>query len=72
MERSVGKHTTESSQPCRKGRNRAKMVKGGIVLLDDYGFTDFAPQKKAFDRFASEHDIRILSLPTGQGMFLKP
>jgi len=49
-----------------------KMVKGGVVLLDDYGRTDFAPQKKAFDGFTSEYDIRILSFPTGQGMFLKP
>ena len=25
MERSVGEHMTESSQPCRKGQNRARI-----------------------------------------------
>lgn len=48
-----------------------RMVKGGVVLLDDYAYAGFEPQKKAFDHFAKENDICILSLPTGQGMFLK-
>ena len=48
-----------------------KMVKDGVVLLDDYAYVGYEPQKKAFDHFAKENDISILSLPTGQGMFLK-
>ena len=45
-----------------------KMVKGGIIVLDDYGFPKHIHQKRAFDRFAAEHRISILSLPTGQGI----
>jgi hypothetical protein len=33
MEMSVGEHTTESSQPCPKGRNRGKIS----VLEEAYG-----------------------------------
>ncbi|MFM7710693.1 MAG: TylF/MycF/NovP-related O-methyltransferase [Ferruginibacter sp.] len=45
-----------------------KMVKGGMIVLDDYGFPKHIHQKKAFDRFADENSISILSLPTGQGI----
>jgi hypothetical protein len=49
-----------------------KLVHGAIVLLDDYAYSGFLPQKKAFDIFAKKKGISILSLPTGQGMFIKP
>ena len=48
-----------------------KVVPGGIVLLDDYGFVGHEQQREAHDRFAMENGFRILSLPTGQGMALK-
>lgn len=48
-----------------------KLVPGAIVLLDDYGFRDYAPQKYAMDAFAAERGISILSLPTGQGLIVK-
>jgi hypothetical protein len=49
-----------------------QMVPGGMILLDDYGFTAHHLQKEAFDRLALEWDVEILSLPTGQGLIIKP
>jgi hypothetical protein len=48
-----------------------KVVKGGVIILDDYGFPIHIEQKKAFDKFAAEKKHEILSLPTGQGLILK-
>lgn len=48
-----------------------KMVPGGMILLDDYGHPSYSPQKVAFDQFAIEKGIEILSLPTGQGLIIK-
>jgi O-methyltransferase len=49
-----------------------KIVKGGVMLLDDYGFPMHINQKLAFDDFAKEKGVSILSLPTGQGIIFKP
>lgn len=49
-----------------------KLVPGGVIILDDYGFPAHIHQKIAFDKFAEEHKIEILSLPTGQGIIIKP
>jgi hypothetical protein len=49
-----------------------KIVKGGVMILDDYGFPMHIEQKKAFDEFAKEKGVQILSLPTGQGIIFKP
>lgn len=49
-----------------------KILKGAPVILDDYCFSEtFRPQKDAWDKFANEMGFEILSLPTGQGLFLK-
>jgi O-methyltransferase len=49
-----------------------KVVPGGVVLLDDYGFPMHINQKKAFDDFAKRKGVEILCLPTGQGIIIKP
>jgi len=49
-----------------------KLVPGAIVLLDDYAYVGFEEQHKAFGKFARDKGIKILSLPTGQGLFIKP
>lgn len=49
-----------------------KMVKGGVVILDDYGFDKHINQKIAFDEFARRNQVQILALPTGQGIMIKP
>lgn len=48
-----------------------KIVKGGVVVLDDYGFSLHTEQKYAFDAFAKQKNVTILSLPTGQGIMFK-
>jgi O-methyltransferase len=48
-----------------------KIVPGGVVILDDYGFPAHILQKKAFDEFALRKNVSILSLPTGQGIIIK-
>jgi hypothetical protein len=48
------------------------LVAGGIIILDDYGFSAHHLQKEAFDQLAREWNVEILSLPTGQGLIIKP
>jgi hypothetical protein len=49
-----------------------KMSPGGIVVLDDYGFSGHESQKRAADRVALSVGVQVLSLPTGQGVMVKP
>ena len=49
-----------------------RLVPGALVLLDDYAYYGYLSQKMAMDQFAEEKAIKILSLPTGQGLLLKP
>lgn len=49
-----------------------KLVSGGVMILDDYGFPAHIAQKKAFDNFALEKNVSILYIPTGQGIIFKP
>jgi hypothetical protein len=50
-----------------------KIVPGGIIILDDYGYCNaFMEQKHAHDEFARSHGVEILTLPTCQGMIIKP
>ena len=47
-----------------------KVVKGGLVIWDDYGFSGHESQKKAADDFAAGIGRKILQLPTGQGLLI--
>ena len=49
-----------------------KMSPGGLILLDDYAYRGYEPQKHAMDKFAQEKGVGIASLPTGQGLIQKP
>lgn len=50
-----------------------KMVSGGIIILDDYGYANrYNEQKDAEDAFALSKGVQILSLPTCQGLLIKP
>jgi hypothetical protein len=49
-----------------------KLVSGAAVVLDDYGWEKHIVQKHAFDDFAARMGVPILSLPTGQGLIIKP
>jgi O-methyltransferase len=49
-----------------------RMAPGGVIVLDDYGFSLHSQQKAAFDALVKEWKVSILSLPTGQGLIFKP
>jgi hypothetical protein len=49
-----------------------RLVSGAIVLLDDYAYRGYRQQKLAMDVFAEAKGVKVLSLPTGQGLILKP
>ena len=48
------------------------LLPGAVVLLDDYAYKGYEPQKHAMDLFAKEKHVMIASLPTGQGLLIKP
>jgi hypothetical protein len=47
-------------------------VTGGIVLLDDYAYSEeYAMQKKLIDELGHELAFAVITLPTGQGLIIK-
>jgi hypothetical protein len=48
-----------------------RLSTGAIVLLDDYAFFGFHPQKEGMDVWAAKRGVAIASLPTGQGLIIK-
>ncbi|WP_292935054.1 tetratricopeptide repeat protein [Noviherbaspirillum sp.] len=49
-----------------------RLSRGGVVVLDDYGWWGYCRQKLALDPIIAEHELSVLELPTGQGIVLKP
>lgn len=49
-----------------------RLTKGAPVLLDDYAYHGYHHQKHAMDILAKRLGVCIASLPTGQGMLIKP
>jgi len=49
-----------------------RLVPGGFVLFDDYAYAGFEPQHSALNKFADSKRIKVMSLPTGQGLVCKP
>jgi O-methyltransferase len=50
----------------------SKLSPGAIVVLDDYAFTGYESQFRAWNEFAQSTDQMILTVPTGQGILIKP
>ncbi|UWZ86378.1 TylF/MycF family methyltransferase [Occallatibacter riparius] len=48
-----------------------KLSPGAIVVLDDYAFTDYETQHRAWNDFAASKNRMILTVPTGQGILIK-
>ncbi|HTX99639.1 MAG TPA: methyltransferase domain-containing protein [Bacteroidota bacterium] len=48
-----------------------RMVKGGVMVFDDYGFESCPGAKQAVDQFFSDKDERPWYLPTGQCVVIK-
>lgn len=49
-----------------------RLVPGAVILLDDYAYYGYQPQKDGMDQWAEKMGIAIASLPTGQGLMIKP
>ena len=49
-----------------------RLVAGAVVLLDEYGYAGHRQQKMAMDTAAESLGITVASLPTGQGLMIKP
>jgi len=49
-----------------------RLVSGAVILLDDYAYYGYQPQKEGMDQWAEKMNIAIASLPTGQGLLIKP
>ena len=49
-----------------------RLVCGAVVVLDDYGSLAHVEQKAALDEFARARGVGILTLPTGQGLLIRP
>ncbi|MBF0585044.1 MAG: class I SAM-dependent methyltransferase [Magnetococcales bacterium] len=48
-----------------------KLIKGGIVVLDDHGWPNCEGQTNAHAAFAKRYNTCVLPLPTGQGLLIK-
>lgn len=49
-----------------------RLVPGAFILLDDYAYRGYKAQKAAMDSFANDRGVSIASLPTGQGLLIRP
>lgn len=49
-----------------------RLAGGAMILLDDYAYRGFEVQKAAMDAFAQRKGVAVCSLPTGQGLIVKP
>ena len=48
-----------------------RVVSGGYIVFDDYGWKQFQKQREAENCFMSDRGHFILELPTGQGLVIK-
>ncbi|QLL09929.1 class I SAM-dependent methyltransferase [Mycobacterium vicinigordonae] len=49
-----------------------RLSPGSPVLLDDYAYLGYEEQKHAMDGFALARGLAVCSMPTGQGLLIKP
>lgn len=49
-----------------------RLVPGAPALLDDDASRGYEPQRHAMDTFARSKDVLVASLPTGQGLLVRP
>lgn len=49
-----------------------RLVPGGVIVLDDYGWNMFHKQLEVEKAFFAARGLQVLELPTGQGLVIKP
>jgi hypothetical protein len=47
-----------------------RVVPGGSIVLDDYGWAAYSAQKEVEDAFFESRGYQVLELPTGQGLVI--
>lgn len=62
-----------SSMPTLKTLEQfvPKLLPGGVVLFDDYGWHSWSETREVADKFFSHDDGLLMPLPTGQAIFFK-
>ena len=48
-----------------------RLVSGGMIVLDDFGFQRYGESHRAHRAFFDKHNHPVLELPTGQGLVVK-
>ena len=48
-----------------------RIVPGGMIVLDDYGWQTYRAQKDAEDPWFAKRGYQVLEIPTGQGLVVK-
>jgi len=48
-----------------------RLVPGGVIVLDDHGFTSCPGATKAAEEFCTTAQTLVINLPTGQGLILR-
>jgi len=49
-----------------------QLVPGAFVVMDDYAFKGHQAQYDMWNAFVARHKLLIATLPTGQGLLMKP
>lgn len=49
-----------------------RITPGGIILMNDYAYSSYRAYKSGMDEYIAKFNVRILTLPTGQGFLIKP
>lgn len=48
-----------------------RLMRGGVVLFDDYGWNNHRPTKKSVDQFFADKPGILMPLPTGQAIYYR-
>lgn len=48
-----------------------QLLPGGLIVIDDYGFTNWPGVREATDEFAAAHGAPVISLTTGNAIMMK-
>lgn len=49
-----------------------RLVPGAFILMDDYAYHGCRNEKLGMDTFVNKKGLKVVSLPTGQGLLIKP
>jgi O-methyltransferase len=49
----------------------SRLVPGGMIVFDDYGWAQYSDQKKLIDNFFEDKPDGLMALPTGQALSVK-